>query len=61
MLTGFGLLLALVCIAIVALGIALSVVSWQPRGSDVPFTAGIAVGCGCVVLACLHLLAAHLT
>jgi hypothetical protein len=57
-----GLLLALVCLAIVALGVALSITAWQPnRGLDVTFAAGFAVGGGCFVLAALHWLAHLLT
>lgn len=59
-----GLLLALVCLAIVALGLALAVVSWQPKTRllpDLPFVAGFTVGAGSFLLAALHWLAHLLT
>lgn len=64
MIAAFGLVLAVVCIAIVATGFALAVVSWQPHVRRVPHPAAIAaftVGAGCFLLAALHQLALLLT
>lgn len=57
-----GLFLALVCMAIVGVGLALAITAWRPRPGDdavfaVAFTAGIAVACGSFLLAALHWLA----
>lgn len=57
-----GLILALVCLAIVAAGLALAVVAWQPRTIPGPaVTAGAAVAGTCFLLAALHGLANLLT
>ncbi|MEU7399992.1 hypothetical protein [Streptomyces sp. NPDC044948] len=55
-----GLTLALVCLTIVAAGLALAVAAWQPRTIPGPvITAGAAVAAACLLLAALHG-AAHL-
>lgn len=58
-----GLLLALVCLAIVALGFALALTAWPTRthATDVAFAAGFTVGAGCFLLAALHWLVHLLT
>lgn len=57
-----GLILALVCLAIVALGFALSVTAWQPgRRSEAPLAFGFAVGTCCFLLTAMHWLAHLLT
>lgn len=50
-----GLVLALVCLSIVAAGLALAVVAWQPRTVPGPVVAlGASVAGGCFLLAALH-------
>ncbi|NED73357.1 hypothetical protein G3I51_13590 [Streptomyces sp. SID9944] len=61
-----GLILALVCIAIVAIGFALAVTACRPRPGDGPaaavaFTAGLVTGSVCFTLGALHWLAHLLT
>jgi dienelactone hydrolase len=57
-----GLVLALVCLAIVAAGLALAVAAWQPRTLPGPVAAvGFTVGGGCFLLAATHWLANLLT
>ncbi|MFF8679513.1 hypothetical protein ACF07F_16540 [Streptomyces sp. NPDC015237] len=57
-----GLLLALVCLAIVAAGLGLAVSVWQPRTLPGPLAAiGAAVAGGCFLLTALHALAHLLT
>jgi len=58
-----GLLLALSCIAIVAIGFGLAVTAWPParRIPELAVVAGLTVGAGCLTLAALHWLAHHLT
>ncbi|MEU9640926.1 hypothetical protein [Streptomyces sp. NPDC048188] len=57
-----GLLLALLCLTIVATGLALAVAAWQPRTVPGPVvTAGAAVAVACFLLAALHGLANLLT
>lgn len=58
-----GLVLALTCLAIVATGLALAVIAWQPTTKlpGLASAAGLTVGCGCILLAALHWLANLLT
>lgn len=61
-----GLLLALICIAIVAAGLALAVTSWQPSSPPTAsFLTGLFTGLGClglaVLLTALHWIAQALT
>lgn len=61
-----GLVLALVCMAIVAAGFALALTAWRPRPGDSPaaviaFSAGLATGGACLVLGAIHWLAHLLT
>lgn len=61
-----GLVLAVVCMAIVAAGFALAVTAWRPRPGDNPaatlaVAAGLATGGACFVLGALHWLAHLLT
>ncbi|MFJ3021466.1 hypothetical protein ACIPH4_11010 [Streptomyces tendae] len=57
-----GLLLALIFLTIVAAGLALAVVAWQPRTLPGPVAAtGAAVAAACFLLATLHGLANLLT
>ncbi|WP_175438089.1 hypothetical protein [Streptomyces sp. SGAir0924] len=57
-----GLFLALIFLTIVAAGLALAVVAWQPRTLPGPVvTVGVAVAGGCFLLAALHALANLLT
>lgn len=62
-----GLLLALVCMAIVAAGFALALTAWRPRPGlpDRDFVvgaaAGLTVGALCLLLGALHWLAHVLT
>ncbi|WP_314411389.1 hypothetical protein [Streptomyces sp. DSM 40484] len=60
-----GLLLALVCLAIVATGVAAACVAWRPRpaGPAVTFAivGGLAAGGLCLILAAVHTLADLLT
>ncbi|MET9142423.1 hypothetical protein [Streptomyces sp. NPDC004042] len=66
MIAAVGLLLALVCLAVVAAGFALAVTAWRPRPGGGPagavaVTAGLAVGTASLTLAALHWLAHLLT
>ncbi|MFE7072691.1 hypothetical protein ACFU96_21675 [Streptomyces sp. NPDC057620] len=58
MIAAAGLLLALICIAILAVGVGFACVAWQPRPDSVAFTvgliAGLALGGACLLLAALH-------
>ncbi|MYR45067.1 hypothetical protein [Streptomyces sp. SID5910] len=57
-----GLVLALICLTVVAAGLALAVVAWQPRTLPGPVVAaGATVAAGCFLLAALHGLAHLLT
>lgn len=53
-----GLALAVVCIAIVAVGFALALTAWQPRARYAAqlamCAAGLLVGGACLALAALH-------
>ncbi len=62
---GLGLVLALVCLAIVAVGFALACVAWRPRPDGPAVTVAIvgtlAAGGFCLLLAAVHTLADFLT
>ncbi|MFL1904781.1 hypothetical protein ACJWDR_37610 [Streptomyces tauricus] len=58
MLAAAGLLLALVCLIVLAAGVAFACVAWRPRPDNVAFTVGLAAGLtvsgACLLLAALH-------